>query len=100
LEIIDKHSNLEFSTISSKEDAFMSKKFFYTLLFSLLTYTLQGAASPSPSEENKKISKAYGHIIAESLNTPGLELDIESLIQGMKDEAAGISSPIPGSSFP
>ena len=72
----------------------MFNKIFFTLLCSCFTFAVQGTLSGTPSAENSKISKAYGHIIAESLNTPGLELDIESLIQGMKDEVSGVPSPM------
>ncbi len=47
------------------------------------------------SQENiKKISQAYGHFVARSLDNPLLKLDFDAVIQGMTDAKNGTQSPM------
>lgn len=42
----------------------------------------------------KKVSEALGNFIGKNLKTPGLSFDVESLVKGIKDGAAGKPSPM------
>lgn len=56
----------------------------------------------SPAEANKpetqidmnKLSEAFGNFIGRNLQSPGLKFDMESLIKGIRDGAAGQPSPL------
>lgn len=41
-----------------------------------------------------KISEAFGHFIGRNLKTPGVNFDLESVIKGMRDGAAGKPAPM------
>lgn len=41
-----------------------------------------------------KLSEAFGHFIGRNLNNPGLKLDLESIIKGMREGAAGKPAPM------
>ena len=41
-----------------------------------------------------KLSEAFGHLIGRNLETPGITFDLEGIIKGMRDAAAGIASPM------
>jgi len=45
-------------------------------------------------ENTKKVSMAIGHMIAKNLNEMGVEFDLESVIQGMKDSNLGLDAPM------
>lgn len=49
---------------------------------------------PLTKEEIKTLSEAFGHFIGKTVNTPGVSFDLDSLIKGMRDEAAGRPSPL------
>lgn len=42
----------------------------------------------------KKLSEAFGNFIGKNLQTPGLSFDIDALIQGIREGAAGKPSPL------
>lgn len=41
-----------------------------------------------------KLSKAFGHLIGSNLETPGITFDLEGIIEGMRDAAAGNAAPM------
>lgn len=45
-------------------------------------------------EELKKLSKAFGHFIGRNLDNPGFSFDIEMVISGIRDGAAGKPPPM------
>ncbi len=45
-------------------------------------------------KEITKVSEAFGHLIGKNLESIGLELDIQSIVKGLKDSAAGKTSPM------
>jgi hypothetical protein len=49
----------------------------------------------SEKEELQKLSEAFGHFIGSNLSRPGIEFDIESMIKGIRDGAAGKPGPLP-----
>lgn len=42
----------------------------------------------------KKLSEAFGHFIGRNLQSPGLSFDLESIIKGIREGAAGQPSPL------
>lgn len=48
----------------------------------------------SSDQEIGKISEALGHYIGRNLNTPAISFDVDSLVKGIKDGAAGKPSPM------
>ena len=45
-------------------------------------------------EDVNKISEALGHFIGKNLNTPGIHFDLESVVKGIRDAAAGKPAPM------
>lgn len=41
-----------------------------------------------------KVSEAMGHIIGKNLEALGLELDLDAIVKGLKEEQQGILSPL------
>jgi hypothetical protein len=41
-----------------------------------------------------KVSEAMGHIIGKNLEALGLELDLDAIVKGLKEEQQGIHSPL------
>lgn len=41
-----------------------------------------------------QISEAMGHIIGKSLDAMGLDLDLDAIVKGMRDESEGKNSPL------
>lgn len=41
-----------------------------------------------------KVSEAMGHLIGKNLESLGLDLDLEAIVKGLKEEAQGKSSPL------
>ena len=68
------------------------------LLSSGLAYseeTKVSSAKPASSKkEIAKISEAFGHLIAKNLESIGVPLDIQAVVKGLKDSAAGKNSPM------
>lgn len=54
---------------------------------------LQEDASSKPLDM-KKLSEAFGNFIGRNLQSPGLSFDIDSIIKGIKEGAAGQPSPL------
>lgn len=46
------------------------------------------------SEDIKKISEAFGHFIGRNLNAPGVNFDVEAIITGIRNGAAGKPAPM------
>lgn len=68
-----------------------------------ITFALTALSLPTllfcQTEEEKKqkivkMSEAFGHLIGKNIESIGLELDVASIIQGLKDAAAGKTSPM------
>lgn len=51
-------------------------------------------ANQATSTDIKAISEAFGHFIGRNLKTSGINFDLESLIKGMRDGAAGKPAPM------
>jgi peptidylprolyl isomerase len=60
-----------------------------TILFSLIPFT--GYVNEL---DVAKISEAMGHIIGKNLQELGVDLDIDAIVKGLKEEAEGKSSPL------
>lgn len=67
------------------------------------SYFIYADSSDKPSEDKseksdqvdmKKLSEAFGHFIGRNLNSPGLKFDLEGIIKGMRDGAAGTPAPL------
>lgn len=54
----------------------------------------QPAVEDISKEDISKISEAFGHFIGRNLNTPGVKLDVEAVIKGIRDGAAGKPAPL------
>jgi peptidylprolyl isomerase len=57
------------------------------------------ATSPKATDkadqiDMKKLSEAFGHFIGRNLQSPGLKFDLESLIKGIREGAAGEPAPL------
>jgi peptidylprolyl isomerase len=52
------------------------------------------AQETSDNIDMKKLSEAFGHFIGRNLQTPGLKFDMESLIKGIREGAAGEPAPM------
>lgn len=50
-------------------------------------------------DEIKSISAALGHFLGRNLNTPGINFDLDSVIQGMRDGSAGKPAPMTEKEF-
>jgi len=58
--------------------------------------TAQPAAASADIDpkEMLKVSEAFGHFIGRNLNAPGIKFDLEGIIKGMRDGAAGKAAPM------
>lgn len=86
----------------------MAKKHFTLALASVVSFGLlvqldssESNDMPPPSTEETtpsydvmKLSKAFGHLIGRNLETPGVTFDLDSIIAGMRDAAAGLEAPM------
>lgn len=59
-----------------------------TLLFLLCTIEIFAF------EDTRKISESLGHLIGKNLESLGLPIDMQALVKGMEDSAAGKDSPL------
>lgn len=50
--------------------------------------------SPMQQADVIKLSEAFGHLIGRNLDNPGITFDLEGIVKGMRDAAAGIDSPM------
>jgi len=63
------------------------------------TSTMQKLEVPAAKDKNVqidmvKLSRAFGNFIGRNLQSPGLKFDLDSLIEGIRDGAAGKPSPL------
>lgn len=58
------------------------------------TQTGSDDAQTGAANDVMKLSKAFGHLIGRNLETPGLTFNLEAIIEGMRDAAAGVDSPM------
>lgn len=84
----------------------MFKRFNIALIGMMATFlcgTLTAETMTAPVSANvetgdqldmTKISEAFGHFIGRNLNAPGLKFDLESIIKGMREGAAGKPAPM------
>lgn len=57
--------------------------------------TMTGSASEKSDHiDMKKLSEAFGNFIGRNLQSPGLSFDLDSIIKGIREGAAGQSSPL------
>lgn len=72
-------------------------------LLAASTMTLNGDAPAAPATTANqdipqadllKVSEAFGHFIGRNLNSPGVKFDLESIIKGMREGAAGKPAPM------
>lgn len=71
------------------------------------TTTPSSTITPTPAETKNdipqsdilKVSEAFGHFIGRNLNTPGIKFDLESIIKGMREGAAGKPAPMPDKEY-
>ncbi len=78
-----------------------SFSFIIAAVFCLTAHVAQAEESKvntkKPAEQKKeivKISEAFGHLIGKNLESIGLELDLQAVVKGLKDAAAGKTSPM------
>lgn len=57
------------------------------------------AEGPPYEIDCEKISKSYGNLFGRTLDIPGFELDLEALIQGIRDSQNGIEPPLSEEEF-
>lgn len=76
---------------------------FGAALLTLSSALCANAPATAPAKEDKveisqedisKISEAFGHFIGRNLNTPGVKLDIEAVIKGIREGVAGKPAPM------
>jgi peptidylprolyl isomerase len=58
------------------------------------TATTNAQADQSKPIDMKKLSEAFGNFIGRNLQSPGLSFDLESIIKGIREGAAGQPSPL------
>src|SRR3989339_932468 len=78
-----------------------SFSFFIIAVFSITAHALYSEETKTnqkkPAEQKKeiaKISESFGHLIGKNLESMGVELDIQAIVKGLKDSAAGKNSPM------
>lgn len=75
--------------------------------FFAVAYSNQAATNESTLQNNDpkhkaavqqsdvlRLSEAFGHLIGRNLDNPGVTFDLDSIIKGMRDAAAGVDSPM------
>ncbi len=67
-----------------------------TLQLTLLSLTplILHAGDSNPQNDIKKISKSFGHIIGQNLETLGLDFDIKEVLLGIEESQTGKTSPM------
>jgi peptidylprolyl isomerase len=58
------------------------------------TETTINTANSDPKKEIAKISEAFGHLIGKNIESMGVQFDIQYVIKGLNDAAAGKTSPM------
>ena len=56
--------------------------------------TTTNQADKKDQVDMKKLSEAFGHFIGRNLQSPGLSFDLDSIIKGIRDGAAGQPAPL------
>lgn len=56
--------------------------------------TQEAVTTENPQKEISKISEAFGHLIGKNIESMGVQFDIQYVIKGLKDAAAGKNSPM------
>ncbi len=51
-------------------------------------------AARSQQGDVAKLSETFGHLIGRNLDNPGIKFDLESIVKGMRDAAAGSKAPM------
>lgn len=72
---------------------FMSTNHLSAALEQTTNSQIEGVKEFSQEDVNK-ISEALGHFIGKNLNTPGINFDLESVVKGIRDAAAGKPAPM------
>lgn len=68
---------------------------FKRLFFFLFSLSVSAAHTEETASLNtEKISEAIGHMIGENLHQLGLKIDLQAVVKGLQDEAAGKASPL------
>lgn len=58
------------------------------------THPLSSSDEKSEAIDMKKLSEAFGHFIGRNLKSPGLSFDLENIIKGIREGAAGEPAPL------
>jgi len=58
------------------------------------TITVSSLAAEEAKVETTPVSEAFGHLIAKNISSLGLDLDMELVLKGMKDQKSGKDSPM------
>ncbi len=83
-------ANDRFSTSDDKTDNRTS-----TTTTTTITSTNQNQADKKDQQiDMKKLSEAFGHFIGRNLQSPGLSFDLDSIIKGIREGAAGQPAPL------
>lgn len=64
------------------------------MLFKTLICLSVTCVAFAQEKDVSKLSEAMGHLIGKGLQSQGLDLDVEALVKGLKDEASGKTSPL------
>lgn len=70
------------------------KKTFLFITSLTCLFNVNGNDKQKESEDFKKVSKAFGHIIAKNLQSLGSEFDVKSILNGIEDSLSGKASPM------
>lgn len=63
-------------------------------LFAADQATMNAPAATTQEIDMKKVSEAFGNFIGRNLNTSGVQFDLENVIKGIREGAAGKPSPL------
>lgn len=67
--------------------------------FSLLASPCRIAADGIGAEEIQRVSKAFGHMVGKRLGQPDMPLDVDAVVEGIRDGAAGKAAPMPDDEY-
>lgn len=77
-----------------KKIGFLTLVLFGTLSANAVQTANPAATTADEQTEMLRLSEAFGHFIGRNLNAPGMKFDIEAIIKGMRDGAAGKNPPM------
>jgi len=63
-------------------------------IFLLFLFTIHSINGKEKDAEISTVSEALGHLIGKNIQSLGLEVDLDLVIKGLKDESKGASSPL------